>query len=367
MSIATAITAAQAKVAAAYSKCNDKGATMPAAADQNLSHLAATIDTISGGGGGVTESDVNFFDYDGTLVAAYTAADFLALSALPANPSHAGLTAQGWNWTLADAKTVVSQTGWLDIGQMYSITSGHAEMIVDIPSWRLDTYIYCWNEDDDTVIDWGDGTTTTTISAGDWQANQHTYATAGTYTITVMPQNGSTVYDVGVMYSGYGFDYSSLTDQYNWGCKEHRLSADVQATGDYPQWGLTRLLISYGSQVGVCSFNSLLPFVSFPTSASFQGAAACHSIKHISTSEGAITVTFADIPKIIIPSTVTDVYNLNGVADVYLLPTTPPNVSNYATVVVGTIYVPNGTLATYQSATNWSNYASQMVEMPAAS
>ena len=44
MSIATAITNAQAKVASAYEVCEDKGATMPV--DQNLTNLADTIDSI---------------------------------------------------------------------------------------------------------------------------------------------------------------------------------------------------------------------------------------------------------------------------------------------------------------------------------
>ena len=50
MSIATAIENAQAKIASAYSACNEKGATMPTLANQNLSNLADTIATISGGG-----------------------------------------------------------------------------------------------------------------------------------------------------------------------------------------------------------------------------------------------------------------------------------------------------------------------------
>ena len=47
MSIATALQNAQAKVAAAYSKCNDKGATMPVT--QDLDHLDDCIDSIPTG------------------------------------------------------------------------------------------------------------------------------------------------------------------------------------------------------------------------------------------------------------------------------------------------------------------------------
>lgn len=49
MSIASAITTAQGKVAAAYTSCNSKGATMPTAANQNLSNLATTVSSISTG------------------------------------------------------------------------------------------------------------------------------------------------------------------------------------------------------------------------------------------------------------------------------------------------------------------------------
>lgn len=51
MSIASAIENAQAKIAAAYTACSNKGATMPASADRNLSNLASTIASITTGGG----------------------------------------------------------------------------------------------------------------------------------------------------------------------------------------------------------------------------------------------------------------------------------------------------------------------------
>ena len=44
---------------------------------------------------------VYFIDYDGTILHDYTETEAQALEALPANPTHTGLTSQGWNWTLA--------------------------------------------------------------------------------------------------------------------------------------------------------------------------------------------------------------------------------------------------------------------------
>ena len=79
------------------------------------------IGAYSGGGGETTASqkDVNFIDFDGTIRYSYTASEFAALTALPANPSHSGLTSQGWNWSLADAKAYVAAYGMLDIGVLY--------------------------------------------------------------------------------------------------------------------------------------------------------------------------------------------------------------------------------------------------------
>ena len=49
-------------------------------------------------------SDVVFIDYDGTIVDSKTKAEINAMTSdsdLPANPTHTGLTSQGWNWTVA--------------------------------------------------------------------------------------------------------------------------------------------------------------------------------------------------------------------------------------------------------------------------
>lgn len=117
------------------------------------------------------EKDVNFFDYDGTLLYAYTKSEFLALENLPAVPTHDRLTSGAWNWTLSDAKTFVSDNNWLDIGAIYDITSGKSEMDVKItPATGKTINLYT-----DGTKDWGDGTTDTNTS--------HTYTDYGSYTI----------------------------------------------------------------------------------------------------------------------------------------------------------------------------------------
>ena len=78
MSIASAITTAQGRVAAAYTACNAKGATMPVT--QDLSHLPDTIASISGGGGGGGTTQASASK---TLAAAANSITFTGLSGEP--------------------------------------------------------------------------------------------------------------------------------------------------------------------------------------------------------------------------------------------------------------------------------------------
>ena len=57
---------------------------------------------------------------------------------MPANPDHSadGLTAQGWNWTLSDAKTYVAAYGRLDIGQMYITSDGKTHIYIHLEQGR---------------------------------------------------------------------------------------------------------------------------------------------------------------------------------------------------------------------------------------
>ena len=154
----------------------------------------SVVVNVSGGGGTeVPSKDVNFIDYDGTIVASYSAADFAQLSALPANPSHSGLTAQGWNWTLADAKTYVASYGFLDIGQMYITDDGKTYVYCHFEEPRLSPNV-CLYVNGTITIDWGDNTTADTLTGTNFtqtRRTQHTYAAGGDYVITLTPSNGT--------------------------------------------------------------------------------------------------------------------------------------------------------------------------------
>lgn len=155
------------------------------------------VGTASGGGGEpiepVDRSDVNFIDYDGTILYSYTAAEAAELTALPANPSHSGLTAQGWNYTLAQMKAEVTALGKCDIGQMYVTSDGKTRIYCTFQEGRLSPYLgICPNGT--VVVDWGDGSSTDTLTGTSLttrQMVQHTYASAGNYVITLTVSSGS--------------------------------------------------------------------------------------------------------------------------------------------------------------------------------
>ena len=138
----------------------------------------------------IPSKDVNFYDYDGTRVYSYSKAEFLGLSALPGNPAHDGLTAQGWNWTLADAKEYVEKYGILDIGQSYTTDDGKTRLYIEIgyPESLTARLQFAQSANSEVTIDWGDGktdtTTTTQVPAGNVDIS-HVYEAEGKYTITM--------------------------------------------------------------------------------------------------------------------------------------------------------------------------------------
>lgn len=159
--------------------------------DTGLAGLATEIATIpSGGGATVKEKDINFYDYDGTLVDSWTLAELPNKTTLPANPSHTGLTAQGWNWTLADLKT---ENAKMNVGQMYIPTDGKTHLFVEVDADHLMPNLAI-GLNGTAIVDWGDGTATTTLTGSNintGQSSYHTYASAGSYEVTIEIPEGS--------------------------------------------------------------------------------------------------------------------------------------------------------------------------------
>ena len=137
------------------------------------------------------ESDINFYDYDGTLLYAWTLDELAGKTALPDLPTRTGLTCQGWNWTLENIKANGTP---LNVGANYITDDGATRFYLDIPEGGVLTMplmIY-QSVSGGVAISWGDGQTETISGTGNVQTS-HTYAAAGKYTLTLLPAEGCTI------------------------------------------------------------------------------------------------------------------------------------------------------------------------------
>ena len=115
--------------------------------EEIIGQLAAGGGTI----GAASSKDVNFYDYDGTLLYAYTLDEAHALTALPKAPAHEGLVFDGWNWAL---EKVQSLTRPMNIGAMYSTDDGSTRIYIHLNDGRTSPMLgICVNGT--VTVDWG--------------------------------------------------------------------------------------------------------------------------------------------------------------------------------------------------------------------
>ena len=150
------------------------------------------------GGGATTQPSagaVNFRDYDGTVLHAYSKDEFLALTAMPALPTQPKLTCQGWNYTLEDAQAYVEEYGVLEVGATYITDDGKTRLYITIAAdGRMDVPLYISQTVSNGVtIDWGDGSPTETLSGTGNKNTTHHYDEIGDYVITLEVADGCTL------------------------------------------------------------------------------------------------------------------------------------------------------------------------------
>ena len=223
-------------------------------------HLADGTQVAGTGGGSVEveEKQVNFIDYDGTILYSYTKAEANALTALPSNPSHTGLTAQGWNWTLQQIKSQLTNVpdGPVWVGQNYTTASGKTELDIVLDDYALKPYIF-FAINGTVVIDWGDGTSTTTVTGTSnttLKYTQHTYSTGGKYTIFLNVTSGK------LTFYNNNTDYRGVFSERN----------NYPRAGTY-SWALKAARIGPNTNLGQQAFHMCvgLETISLPTTATF--------------------------------------------------------------------------------------------------
>lgn len=186
---------------------------MPNTIADNLDRLKAVVPAIKNAivakGGTVNEGDgledfpadinsiansvynpegVNFFDLDGTVLYSYTAEEFANLTSMPPNPDQTEhwLTAQGWNWTLADAKAYVAKYGGLNIGQYYVTIDGKTSVKIRLQEGRVHPQLGLYMNGT-ADIDWGDESEHSTLTGTNfaYKYTDHVYPGAGEYIILI--------------------------------------------------------------------------------------------------------------------------------------------------------------------------------------
>lgn len=383
--------------------------------------LAALVETVTdlpdaGVGGSLPSAntrDVNFYDYNGTLLYSYTVAEAMALTQLPPLPSHDGLTCRGWNYTLTDIRSGENR----DIGAMYTTNDGKTRVYITLYAGRTSPKLGCCPNGTVTV-DWGDGTTPdvltgTSVTVVQWTPN-HEYAEPGDYVIT-LTVNGS-----------MGFYGNSSANQYS-GILRHSADADtrnavyqsavrcvqigagittisvcafrhcvnltsitipdtVTGIADYvfaDCGALTYVTIPNGiTSMGTNLFNSCVALytISIPNTVTTIGGYAfryCDSLSHISIPKSITSISTymfngcTSLARVIIPGKVTSIsaYSFGGCAGVRFFDfsehtTVPSMSSNGAFSGISEdseIRVPASLTEQWKTDTNWSKYADNIV------
>lgn len=164
-------------------------------APTGTAYSPVTVNVPTGGEGSSSEGGVKFIDYDGTILHEYTVEEFSELSALPANPTHTGLTSQGWNWTKAqiDAQLEDYPEILVVVGQMYITDDGKTRLHCTFDDdRRLSPYLGL-GVNGTVLVDWGDNSNPDTLTGTNTASAvyvQHTFPNSGDYTITLTVQSG---------------------------------------------------------------------------------------------------------------------------------------------------------------------------------
>ena len=329
--------------------------------------FVTAIQAIQTGGSSTpgTPGDITFYDYDGTILYSYTAAEFAALSSMPANPTRDGLTAQGWNWSLTNAKAYVAKYGNLDIGQMYITDDGKTRIYIHLEEGRTSPMLgVCPNGTVD--IDWGDGTTHDTLTGSDTSTavytSAHSYAAPGDYVIQLTVTGSMGFGSKSLLV--YTSEPDNRNSAYSNAIRKVELGSSVTSIGDYAFqycYSLSSITIPDGvTSIGDYAFQYCysLSSITIPdsvTSISDYAFGECYILSSITIPDGVTSIggyTFRycySLSSITIPDGVTSIsdyaffgcYSLSSIT----IPDSVTSIGNYAfrhCRILSSITIPDG-------------------------
>lgn len=144
--------------------------------------------------GEIISKDIDFVDYDGTLLYSYTFEEIKNITELPSLPTHTGLICQEWNWSLEDIKNRKKE---LIVGATYITDDNKTRIYIELTDEKeLDMYfLFRQSKTNSVEVDWGDGSPIQTFNSAYSSFDiiaKHIYNTTGKYTVTFNPINDAT-------------------------------------------------------------------------------------------------------------------------------------------------------------------------------
>lgn len=131
--------------------------------------------------------DVNFYDYEGTILHSYTWDEFVEKNEMPPLPTHRekeGLICQEWNYTLEE---VLEQGGRCDVGAIYIPEDGNTHFIINVYKNQF-VFELIYSKSQAITIDWGDGVVENIADTDVSTSIFHTYELTGEYDIVISGQ-----------------------------------------------------------------------------------------------------------------------------------------------------------------------------------
>ena len=376
-----------------------------------LSSVDVTVNVSSGSTASIPSNDITFYDYDGTIVEAWSLEELPNKTMLPDVPFHQGLSSIEWNWTLDELKAAA---GHIDVGAVYTTDDGTTRIYVHIEKEIRNPILGCCPNGIVTV-DWGDGTTPDTLTGNSVLTTKytpiHNYSEPGDYVITLTVDgtvgfngdiSGSKILCAKENNESINVPYCSMVKKIEFGENVVKLGGNAFSH----MWHLESLVISSGiSDIGSRSFENIdtCHHITFPRSLrivytyAFYSNASITSISFPPTLESVKQYSLngmRSLRHITFPSNVIDIEphtarkcsnllsitllgNINSIKayafnnctgvrfiDFMHCTSVPMLVDSNALQNIPSdceIRVPAPLAANWKAATNWSNYASQIV------
>jgi hypothetical protein len=340
--------------------------------DAKLADISGLIDEIQQGGGdpsipvGTGQHLVTFYDFDGKVLKRQrvnTGEDATA----PETPIHQYLTFAEWNNPFTNVQSDI------DTGAIYNTTDGKTYLFITLtPVTGLAPTLYFSKSSTSLMtIDWGDGTTSTSTTAGN-QNIQHTYATAGDYIITVDNSQG------GTWSVGQGNSYPSSTMDYK--CITKVLMGNFSYLSGGNIWVDQPIsIISLRSGLTFTSYSftdiKFAKHINIPSTAGNPSYNFYNSIGLVkiirlnndTTVGDAVYYNCRNLLKYTAENTVTTIAGTTNwvgcinIRTFIFKSTTPPTLANINAFAginpICKIYVPDASVEAYKTATNWITYA----------